>query len=540
MNSATAIDITGSTPKLRALAAQSAREVLVRVEWDEGRPVRHKCRKDRNAFIEHCFSNPHDGGSPIIQGALHRRVQKVMAEYKRVIFIFPVEHGKTQQTKWSIIDLMGRHPDWCMSYIQAKATNAEHVVNSIKRLIEDATNGATEDGRRLASVYPNLKPEINRFNRAKEMWGTTALRIEGAAAGSNDPTLAAYGLDGKILGARQHATFMDNLLTDANTATPDLRKKSITKIDNEILTRLLKDVGRAYIFDTPWYHDDLLGVIGKRKGWHVEHFDAERPLRKKDKTLFPCNFTPRRLKQIQEDIPASAYHRMYRCKPLSASANLFRDDILNPAWGIVPWCETWNPDDEDWGNEGRPDEIRVCTGADLATGPGKTLDDTVLSTGVRIGNRYRLLNIYRAQLTGMQIIRALCRAWKLFHRYADDTLMLVEDNVAQKYIVDMMQDADVMQALEKDGDQDILDRLVVKGHTTTRFNKRTLETGIPSLASDFEMGRMMIPRHEETDRLRDEMMAWAPPPSHTGDALMSFWKMREGLRPRGPGIIVVD
>jgi hypothetical protein len=151
-----------------------------------------------------------------------------------------------------------------------------------------------------------------------------------------------------------------------------------------------------------------------------------------------------------------------------------------------------------------------------------------------MGNRYRLLHIWRGQITGSQIIRELCGIWKRFHHGVDDSLILVEDNAAQTYIVDMMQDAEIMGALEDDAH--VLDRLVVEGHTTHRFNKRSLETGIPSLASDFEMGRMMIPEHAETDTLREEMQAWAPPPSHTGDSLMAFWKMREGLRPEGPNI----
>jgi hypothetical protein len=466
-------------------------------------------RADVNALIEYA------GG--LTQAPHHRRLQATWAGHKRTVCLFPIEHGKTTQTEWRIIWSMGRYPERARAYVSSGERPCRKVIRNIKRTIE--TN------ERLHKVFPHLKPEMEADGSGKTCWGSLELRVAGAPTGRRDASIAGYGWEGQITGSRLDEIYIDNVCNKKNTYTPNMRASVLEAIENDILSRLLPG-GECHVTDTSWYDDDPPHVLGEREAWHFIVEDAEVG-DSEGEPLWPEQWPWERLHAKRDEIGQMAYDRTLRNITTSQSRGTFKREFIDPHVGAVPWYEsiTW----------GGGDYERVITGVDLATRKGEEHDLTVLYTARLNGNKYQLLNIRSGRMEGTEILRALLDCYRCFHVGASSSLFRVEDNAAQKYIIDMMRDAEIMRGIGASAAE--IASLNVEGHTTT-VKKRDLEFGVPSIASDIQMGRWQLPRHAEVSRLIEEMLRWSPE-DHTGDRLMAMWICREALRPSEPDIRVV-
>lgn len=493
------------------LLVQEARAMVPSVVSREQAEIAEAAAEDINTFIEFC--------SGLKQAPHHRRLQALWDDNDRTVCLFPIEHGKTVQTVWRIVFEMGRHPEWAQAYITSGERPARKVVRTVKRIIES--------NERVRLVFPDLKPETEPGSTKLASWGSLELRVAGAPEGDKDPTLAAYGWEGQITGSRLHRIWIDNVCNKSNTYTPLMRQSVLETIENDILSRLLPG-GQCHITDTSWYDDDAPHVLGERDAWHFHVEDAEvgdTP----GEPLWPEQWPRERLEAKRAEIGQMAYDRTLRNITTSQSRGTFKREFIEPHLGTVRWHDAveWPADRSEW--------VKVVTGVDLATRKGEEHDLTVLFTAQLVGHKYRILNIRAERMEGKDILLAILDNWRRFHRGADASLIRVEDNAAQKYIIDMMRDAEVMRGIGASPAE--LAGINVEGHTTT-VKKRDLEFGIPSIASDLQMGRWQLPKHAETRALIDEMLRWSPD-DHTGDRLMAMWICREGLRPSEPEIRVV-
>ena len=496
---------------LHQLFAEEAMACLAEMATDAEQAQIEAAREDVNAFMEYVFQ--------VKQAPVHRKLQNAWATHKRTVSLFPIEHGKTTQTEGRILWSMGRYPERARAYVSSGERPCRKVIRNIKRTIE--TN------EKLHKVFPNLRPEIESDGTGKTCWGSLELRVEGAPTGRRDASIAGYGWDGQITGSRLDEIYIDNVCNKKNTYTPLMRQSVLEAIENDILSRLLPG-GQCHVTDTSWYDDDPPHVLGSRAAWHFTIEDAERG-DTEGETLWPEQWPWDRLHAKRDEIGQMAYDRTLRNITTSASRGTFKREDIDRYVGTVPWYDriTWP--------EYRDEPVRVVTGVDLATRKGEEHDLTVLYTAQLVGNEYHVLNIRSGRMEGVDILRALLDVYRDFHVGVDSSLIRVEDNAAQKYIIDMMRDAEVMRGIGATRRE--LAFLNVEGHTTT-VKKRDLEFGVPSLASDIQMGRWRFPRHEETARLVDEMLRWSPE-DHTGDRLMAMWICREALRPSEPDIRVV-
>jgi len=482
-------------------------------------PAIRAARKDRNAFCEYAFSDTATG-EPIIQAEHHRLWQTTTMENDRVIMWYPIEHGKTTQTKMTWCDLLGRHPDRQYAHISSKADQAMKMVGSVKREIES--------NLKLHEVYPNLKPMLSGVGRARETWGNEAIRVQGAPPGANDPSLAAYGLEGKILGSRLHGAVIDNGLDSANTYTENMRGKMLDKIKDEIIGRIHKG-GFLWILDTAWYHDDYMHELAKLAAWHSVKLDALMPLRDGDESLWPAQFPKERLSQRLAELGQTAFDRQFRNMPLSETMNFFKAEYWHSAYGRVIWCETLQEP-----VEGIDRQCTLRTGVDLATGKDAHLDLTAFSTLISKGHKRRLINLQSGRMEITEILKRVVSIYRTLHRPVNlaggDAKFVVEDNAAQKYVVDLIKSASNMKALGLTNDE--ASDIRVTGRTTTK-KKRDEEHGVQMLVSGLEMGRYDIAAHTETAQLREEMRTWYPGQQHYGDRLMSLWFAAADMKETG-------
>jgi hypothetical protein len=100
-----------------------------------------------------------------------------------------------------------------------------------------------------------------------------------------------------------------------------------------------------------------------------------------------------------------------------------------------------------------------------------------------------------------------------------DSEILVEDNGAQQFLLDMCQG-----------------RVPVRGYTTTASRKFSEKFGVESLAVEMRNGLWILPSGGAGLSVPDEGKAWMnealyyDPEAHTGDRLMASWLAREALR----------
>jgi hypothetical protein len=471
-------------------------------------------RDDINKFASYCFVA--DDGKHFVQAPHHILLHKVHGESDRQIVWFPVEHGKTQQAKVLILHEMGKHPDRQYAYISSKQDQANKFVASVGREIVK--------NPRIKDVFPHLKPQQSATSRAYEQWGDTQIRIQGAPPGAKDSSLAAFGIDGQILGSRLHGAILDNILDRANAQTKTRREKILEIIETEVLSRILPG-GWVLIIDTAWHIDDALHQLSRRDGWDSVKLDAEVGIVEGDESLWASRFPQDRLEKIRGQMGQVAYDRTYRNKPLSASMDLFKAEWLHR-------CMSHNYEFVDrYSGKGV-----VSTGVDLAVKAGTENDLTVFFTICldELG-RYRVLNILAKKMEAPAIMSTMIDIYRRFHKHAGSGRFTVEDNAAQKYILQTMQDKAMFNA--RGGSDAEWRHIQLKGYTTTS-KKRDEEYGIPSIAVDFEMGRWAVPEHPECKSWYDEMFRWSPD-AHTGDRLMASWFAREGLRMPKPGVIIL-
>lgn len=464
-------------------------------------------RADANAFCEYCFTDDQTG-LPLRQAWHHRQWQQNTEAHDRLLMWFPIEHGKTTQAKMTLCRLLGRHGDRQFAYISSKERQSAKMVGAVGREIIG--------NQRLREVYPRLRPQVQQHTAALEEWGRTAIRVADCPRGSKDPSLAGYGIKGQILGARLHGAILDNVLDSANTRTQANREWLVSVIKDEILGRILPG-GFIWILDTAWFADDLLHHMAGLKGWTSVKFDAEQG-NGDDPTLWPAQWPRERLEAKRAEIGQTAYDRQFRNRPLSESFNFFRAEFWDAAFGKCPWLEQWAPDF--FGTS----QLQMRTGVDLATRKGELHDLTAMSTIVANGHMRYLVNLKSARMEGTEIARQMVAIYRAFHspinRAGGNAEFVVEDNAAQKYIVDMFHDARVCSALGLTP-QETAD-IRVRGRTTTA-KKRDHELGVQGLASAIEMGRWGFAMSDETRQLREEMKSWTPEASHYGDRLMSLW-----------------
>lgn len=465
--------------------------------------LRARCQQDVNAFAEYAWLD--DAGAPIRQARHHRIFQDLSRKHDRLVMWFPVEHGKSTQARILATWTLGRHPDRQYAFVKSKAKQAQKDVKAIGRVIVS--------NPRVRDVFPDLRPAQGELRSGVDTWGAEGIRVHGCPPGLPDPSLAAYGLDGQILGSRLHGIFLDNVLDKGNTQSPAQRQKVLETIDEEIMSRVLPG-GFVVIIDTAWHVDDALHQIAKRERWHAVKFDAENGFTK-GQTLWPARFPWSRLKDIRKTSSLVAYNRMYRNMPLSETTAYFREDAWLRAHGNCEWWDRWPA--------GVGGQVELVTGVDLATRKTETSAETVLFTAVRAGHRRQLRNIVAGRMEGPGVLRKMVECYRAFHapvqKSGGSARFVVEDNAAQIYIVQMLRDPVIARGLGLTEDE--AGRIQVVGRTTTA-KVRDAELGIQALATDIEMDRWDIPAHPETTNLREEMRVWTPE-SHTGDRLMAMW-----------------
>lgn len=431
----------------------------------------------------------------------HKEWHDLMDKHSRLVIEAPVGHGKsTQISRLRLLWEMHQNPNIRIGVVSAAKSGVPS--KFMRALREDI-----EKSKALRYVSPGLRKQT----RGVTMWGRDGLIIERPDS-SPDPTLQVFGLHGTILGSRLDFILLDDVCSMANTLTPGARDRAWDWVSGEVLSRLPPDgSGRVVGVGHKWHPQDVLARLSKLPGFVTRTYSAfvPDPETGDEVPWMPELWTIDHLKQREIELGALAGRMLRNRLPLQDDARFKQrwvDTCLQRGQG-VPMVDGWNPQD-----------APVFTGVDLSVTGGGDLACLFTIAILPDGSR-RVLDVRAGKWTGPRILDELIEVHRKF-----GSQITVENNAAQDYLIQFAGE---------------LTAVPMKRHTTG-LNKRDLQWGVESLATEFEQGKWIIPSDPVTGAaVCPEVVAWLSealnysPGEHTGDRLMAAWIAREAARKAG-------
>jgi len=276
-------------------------------------------------------------------------------EIPRLIITMPPRHGKSQLANWAFIPwYLGRNP--YNSVITASYNEA---------LAEEAGSKVREYmlSPMFAQVFPNC--HLRKGSKAVDRLQT----IEGGIA-------AFTGTGGTITGRGGDILIIDDPLKGAADAdSPTTREKQWTWFTQDLLSRLMTDMGAVIIIMTRWHEDDIVGRLTDPRNpcyrkeeaanWKILHLPAlaesNDPLgRQKDEALWEARHSAKRLKSMRRLNPRG-FNANYQGRPTPEDGVFFRREWLK-GYQLVDL----------------PDNLRMYAASDHAVGQKQENDKTCL------------------------------------------------------------------------------------------------------------------------------------------------------------------
>jgi len=472
--------------------------------------------------------------------------------YKKIIAAFPRGHGKS--THLSIgypLWLMAQNHNIRILIVSNTSTSAQGFLRGILSQIEK-NEKYKEWAKYIDPAKIGVAPSIRKVgHKVEEKWSGQAITIQRNDPQLKDPTIAAVGLFGAIVGKRIDVIIIDDIVDQQNSDTEEQRNKIKEWFRTTLLPVLVNDgTGRVIYLGNTWHMDDLVqdllsdpsfdykkklkSIISESE--HPELWQDWAKIRLQDgvhprvreeaaqafyethkfamdagvQVLWPDRMPYGELYLKRMTDGEYAFARMYQCDPASKPDQKFQEKWLDEAKRKGKDLIL-----QDAPREGLTTDI-TTSGLDLAISLEDSADETVLLTIDRI--RYGNDVIH----TGDVVIRNIRRG-----KMTPNTVRIMvkqhNDNVRPSAI--RVESNQYQQSMVND----LLDmgQVNVRGYKTGG-EKNDIEIGINSLAILAENGKLIIPYNENDPRtmelcgkLVNEMRKW--PDGHTGDSLMALW-----------------
>lgn len=499
-------------------------------------------RNDLSKFYS--FVIKHELTKELLTPAPHQELMfNFMLHHYWCVIRIPVGCAKTfsmtAAAKWFI----GKDITQRWAILSKTQKQAQKPLSMVSDYIEDDNLNA-----RLILVFPWLKKSL----RAKDKWTMNEITID-RPPGIRDSTLMAAGLETKVSGARLSGMLCDDLVDDENSFTPDQRDLTCSRFEGRFLSRMDPKKSRVIVTNTPWHKDDLTYYLEKKAGWPTITMDiygnirvtnvdaswlrtaldlyirrsekrekgwyrliAHDPDPKEETPLWPDRYSLREINEIRYGTDGTGgylpheFARLFLCQPMDESAVRCHKDWTEKCKYLglgMTLASSYNGVN------------KTITGIDLAVGKKRKFHDetTYFTFEILPDNTKVVLDIESGQYKGPTI-----REKAISKAKAYNSVLYVENNGAQQYILDFIEEKDK--------------GIVVKSHSTQGSNKRDIDFGVESTFGEIKSEGWIIPCdrygvcHPEVQKWIDEMVGYQPPPAHPGDRLMACWIAREGAR----------
>lgn len=454
-------------------------------------------RDDVNTFCEFTLRDD-ETKKPIRQARIHEMWHKAIAENDKTGIWSFVESGKSMQIAVAEpVWRLGNDPTLRVVVVGSTFGPASKRLAAIGKLILN---------KRTRQVFPHLRPG--------KPWNSENLSIIGGGT-AIDPSVQAIGLHGNLLGSRTDLVVLDDILTQENTQTEAQMKDTIDWLTKTLFGRLTKRAKILWIGNA-WNPNDAMHFFSSQPDWFFmrtpvigdgtpgnplgvlawpEQWDEARIAKKKVELVVTEEFQ-RQMMAVARDDKTSRFKEAWiaRCKANGEGHTM--------AYQL----------------EYVPEGYRVYTGVDLGVKAvrrgGKKSDMTVLFTIlVHPNGRREVLWIDAGRWSSPEIVRRIIETQKNFN-----SVVVVENNAAQDYIVQFVQDKETFPIVG----------------FNTGSNKADPHFGVESIALEMAQGHWIIPSRNgivdpEVEEWINNMLFYAPD-KHVGDRLMACWFAREASR----------
>lgn len=443
--------------------------------------------------------------APIENAPIHDELLDVIESNDRVVVIASPEMGKTQQLIGYILRQIGEDPTFRALIGSKKAENAAKPSRQAMRYVEHSPE--------YALCYPHVRPG--------SPWRAEGWKIDGAKFGDpKDMTLSVCGVGGSILGSRLNFALLDDIFDWENTRTEYRSDQIVEWIVQQLegrMSRPPRKPGKIVLLMNAWREWDGGHKLVEQHGWTLFRLTARNA--ETGKSNWPAVWPQERIDSYPPAIAA---------QHLDAIATADGAKLFDDAW--IRRCM----------ESGRgltlsrrlepasmPPGAFCVTGVDLNHQKKKTSDSTVLFTVMVIPDEdgglawIRPVWIEEAIMNSPEIKAAI-----IDHYARYGSRFLVEDNAAQKYIVD---------------DMNLGRPEITVEPFRTGANKWNPEYGIGGIATEMSMGRWVLPCTTDDqgrlvcepglERWLEHLRRFAPTDrAHTADDIMAGWFAWRGAR----------
>lgn len=339
------------TPEVAVLAAK--RLLAVR-----------KARARLLPFIRLMMPDPNDPDNPDLSRYITEHFHTLLAEaleavergeIPRLIIVMPPRHGKTQLASHAFSAwYMGRNPYNSIITASYNESLAEEAGNKVREYMRSPM---------YAQVFPDC--HLRKGSAAVDRLQT----IEGGIA-------VFTGVGGTITGRGGDILIIDDPLKGAAEAdSPTTREKQWTWFTQDMLSRLMTDMGAVIIIMTRWHEDDIVGRLTdprnpcynaeEAKNWKILHLPAlaekNDPLgRQPGEALWETRHSRQRLEAMRRINPRG-FNANYQGRPSPQDGVFFKR----------AWLKGYKLEE-------LPDNLRIYAASDHAVSQKQENDRTCL------------------------------------------------------------------------------------------------------------------------------------------------------------------
>lgn len=441
---------------------------------------------------------------------------------QRGLIEYPAGHGKTTlcSTILPVRDVC-RWPDIRLLII----TKNDDEANGISGVIQ----AELVDNELLVHDFGPFVPELDQ----NLPWSLGHMSVRNRRVRAKESTIRIVGYGSSIaLGYRTDKTIVDDIVTEANSATPTQRIKMREKFDLAVETGPQHEDSTLTVVGTRFDPHDLYGDLEEitnpetgQPHWALQREDAVVDP-EKQLTLWPEEWSWQRLMMKKESIGTLSFNKRYRNVAVDASRMVVKEEYIVGGWrdgNRYPGCLDKHHRVGDFS-----DQWRIVCGFDPAAGGTRhakfCAHMTVAMGSCKDHERCLwVLDLERGQYTLPQQVDLVLQK----HAEFSATKSKIEANSFQ---------VGLEQAVRLKMDQEGLAYLV-EPHYTNRVNKPDPELGVQAMAPWFEQGKVHIPWADPTSKRKmrqfvDELVQY--PDGRTTDTVMAFWFAWRDLQINAP------
>lgn len=331
--------------------------------------------------------------------------------------------------------------------------------------------------RRLISGSGSIKEQITNNLKLSHLipsvrgsdagaWSTAFLKLK------NGVSIKGIGFGSRSRGEHPDRIILDDVLSDQNCMTQELREKGI-KYFAETIVPMKKKTTKILLVGTAQHQDDLMHFLGRSKSYFFRKYQAVNEIT--GDVLWPEKHDKEFFEDYKNTFGNLSFMKEYQNNPMDDSLSLFPEHVftkaLNPQISYLP-------------SYSGPDQVAL--GADFSPPGGNKKGDgdyTVYLAGivtdsgkVRIAwfDRFRDKPDSKELFSSLQMdkLEAMCTSFNVQAGYAESVgfqSIYVKDHIQRR----------------KD--------LPIEAIYTTRQSKADLRSGIPYIRSLMESGMLELP-----------------------------------------------